>query len=154
VADYLGAAVHCAAGNPVCASAQGVKFGQSTPSATAVADKLPTEPGGYSGYQALFGARYVAPQLGAGKLNLTHNGYAVTNTAGNLVDLSGQQINGAFLTNHPGFPGFSPTASQSLAYIADMQEKRYPGDLRIHLRRARGQGPRDGLHDGARYGCR
>ena len=126
VADYVGAAVHCAAGNAVCASAQGVKFGQTTPTATAVADKLPTEPGGYSGYQALFGARYVAPQLGAGTPNLTHNGYQVTNAAGNLVDLSGQQINGAFLTNHPGFPGFSPTASQSLAYIADMQESGIP----------------------------
>ena len=126
VADYVGAAVHCAAGNAVCASAQGVKFGQTTPTATAVADKLPTELGGYSGYQALFGARYVAPQLGAGTPNLTHNGYQVTNAAGNLVDLSGQQINGAFLTNHPGFPGFSPTASQSLAYIADMQESGIP----------------------------
>lgn len=126
VADYVGAAVHCAAGNAVCANAQGVKFGQSAPSPTAVADKLPTEPGGYAGYQALFGARYVAPQLGGGTPNVTHNGYPVTNAAGNLVDLSGQQINGAFLTNHPGFPGFSPTASQSLAYIADMQESGIP----------------------------
>ena len=82
--------------------------------------------GGYNGYDGLFGARYVAPQLGAGTPNLTHNGYEVTNAAGNLVDLSGQQINGAFLTNHPGFPGFSPTASQSLAYIADMQESGVP----------------------------
>ncbi len=126
VADYVGVAVHCASGNTVCTSAQAVKFGQTAPSASAVADKLPTEPGGYNGYQGLFGARYVAPQLGAGTPNVTHNGYEVTNAAGNLVDLSGQQINGAFLTNHPGFPGFSPTASQSLAYIADMQESGVP----------------------------
>ena len=126
VADYVGVAVHCAAGNTLCTSAQAVKYGQTSPSASAVADKLPTEPGGYNGYDGLFGARYVAPQLGAGTPNLTHNGYEVTNAAGNLVDLSGQQINGAFLTNHPGFPGFSPTASQSLAYIADMQESGVP----------------------------
>ncbi len=57
---------------------------------------------------------------------MTHNGYQVTNAAGNLVDLNGNQINGAFLTNHPGFPGFSPTASQTLAYLADMQEAGIP----------------------------
>ena len=125
-ADYSGVAVHCAAGDALCADAQAVKFGQTSPSPTAVADLLPTEPGGYSGYQALFGHRYVAPQLGQGTANLTRNGYQVTNAAGNLVDLNGNQINGAFLTDHPGFPGFSPTASQSLAYLADMQESGVP----------------------------
>jgi hypothetical protein len=126
VADYIGVAVHCAQGDAICANAQAVRGNQTTPSPTAVPDALPTEPGGYSGYQALFGARYVAPQLGAGTPNVTHNGFAVTNAAGNLVDLNGNQINGAFLTNHPGFPGFSPTASQTLAYIADMQEAGIP----------------------------
>ena len=105
----------------------GVKFGQTSPSPTAVSDLLPDEPGGYSGYQGLFGHRYVAPQLGAGTPNLTHNGYEVTNAAGNLVDLNGNQLNGAFLTNHPGFPGFgSINASQGLAYVADMQEAGVP----------------------------
>ncbi len=51
VADYIGVAVHCAAGNSLCTSAQAVKFGQTSPSASAVADKLPTEPGGYNGYR-------------------------------------------------------------------------------------------------------
>ena len=51
----------------------------------------------------------------------------MTNAAGNLVDLNGNQINGAFLTNHPGFPGFGPiNASQTLAYMADMQESGVP----------------------------
>ena len=126
VADYIGVAVHCAQGDAICANAQAVKFGQTTPSSTAVPDALPTEPGGYKDYQALFGAKYVAPELGAGEPSLFHNGFAVTNSAGNLVDLDGNQINGAFLTNHPGFPGFSPTASQTLAYIADMQEAGIP----------------------------
>jgi hypothetical protein len=126
VADYVGVAVHCAQGSAFCADAKGVKYGQTSPSPTAVTDSLPTEPGGYTGFQGLFGARYVAPQLGAGTSNKTHNGYEVTNSAGNLVDLNGQQINGAFLTNHPGFPGFDPTAPQTLAYAADMLESGVP----------------------------
>ena len=126
-ADYVGIAVHCARHDAFCSSAQGVKFGQTSPSPTAVSDVLPDEPGGYTGFQALIGHRYVAPQLGAGTPNLTHNGHQVTNAAGNLVDLNGNQINGAFLTNHPGFPGFGPiNASQSLAYTADMLESGLP----------------------------
>jgi hypothetical protein len=127
VADYVGLSVHCAKGDSVCSSAKGVKFGQSTPSKTQVADLLPTEPRGYNGFNALHGHRYIAPQLGAGQANLTHNGYKVTDAGGNLVDLAGNQINGAFLTNHPGFPGFSDiSAAQSLAYVADMQETGVP----------------------------
>jgi len=127
VADYVGVAVHCTQGSAFCANAQGIKFGQTSPSPTASADVLPDEPGGYNGFQGLFGHRYVAPQLGAGTPNLTHNGFQVTNAAGNLVDLNGNQINGAFLNNVPGFPGFSTiNASQTLAYLADMQEAGVP----------------------------
>ena len=128
-ADYVGVAVHCAKGaqGAFCRTAKAVKFGQTKPTHTAVPDALPDEPGGYSGFQALFGHRYVAPQLGAGTPNLTHHGFQVTNAAGNLVDLNGNQLNGAFLTNHPGFPGFgSINASQTLAYLADMLEKGVP----------------------------
>jgi hypothetical protein len=125
-ADYVGIGVHCAQGAAFCATAQGIKFGQSTATATAVADLLPDEPGGYTGFQGLFGHRYVAPQLGAGTPNLTRNGFQVTNAAGNLVDENGNQINGAFL-NTPGFPGFGGiNASQSLAYMADMLESNVP----------------------------
>jgi hypothetical protein len=119
-ADYVGIGVHCAKGGVFCAGATGVKYGQTTPASTAVTDSLPDEPGGYTGYQALFGHRYVAPQLGAGAPNVTEDGYQVTNAAGNLVDLNGNQMNGDFLTT-PGFPGFGEiNASQSLAYAADM----------------------------------
>ncbi len=122
-ADYVGLAVHCAQGSAFCADAEAVKYQQTAPSHTAVADVLPDEPGGYTGYQALFGHRYIAPQLGGGTPNVTHRGYQVTNAAGNLVDLNGNQINGAFLTDYPGFPGYSNiNASQSLAYAADMLE--------------------------------
>jgi hypothetical protein len=124
-ADYVGVAVHCAQGDATCADAQAVKYGSSTPSPSAVADVLPTEPGGYAGYQALFGHKYVAPQLGAGTPSLTRNGYPVTDAAGNLTDLNGNPLINAF-ANKPGFPGFSPTATQSLAYLADMQESGIP----------------------------
>ena len=127
VADYVGIGVHCAQGNAFCATATADRGNQTTPSPTAVADVLPDEPGGYSGFQALFGHRYVAPQLGAGTPNVSHNGFQVTNAAGNLVDENGNQINGAFLTNHPGFPGFGPiNAAQTLAYTADMLESGLP----------------------------
>jgi len=126
-ADYIGVAVHCAQHSHLCAGATAVKYGQSSPSPTAVSDLLPDEPGGYTGYQALFGHRYVAPVLGAGTPNVTRNGYGVTNAAGNLVDENGNEIDGAFLTDHPGFPGFSDiNASQTLAYLADMQESGVP----------------------------
>ena len=125
-ADYVGIGVHCAQGAGFCGDATAVKFGQTTPSKTAVSDLLPSEPGGYSGFQALMGHKYVAPQLGAGKLDVTHDGYQVTNAAGNLVDLNGNQINGDFLST-PGFPGFGPiNAAQSLAYAADMLESGVP----------------------------
>jgi hypothetical protein len=126
-ADYVGIGVHCARGSAFCADATGVKFGQSAASATAAADVLPNEPGGYNGFQELFGHRYVAPQLGAGTPSLSRHGFAVTNAAGNLVDLNGNQLNGAFLSNHSGFPGFGPiNASQTLAYMADMLESGVP----------------------------
>ena len=126
-ADYVGVSVHCAQGSAFCAGAKAVKFGQTTASNTAVPDVLPDEPGGYSGFQALFGHRYIAPQLGAGTPNLTHNGFQVTNAAGNLVDLTGNEIDGAFLTNHPGFPGFGDISlAQTLGYTADLLESGVP----------------------------
>jgi hypothetical protein len=113
VAQYVGEAIHCAQGASLCAD-----------SSRPVADALPTEPGGYDGYQALFGAKYVAPAIGGGP-NATHDGYQVTDANGNLVDLDGQTLQESF-THTPGFPGFNPTASQSLAVLADMQEAGIP----------------------------
>jgi hypothetical protein len=123
VADYIGLAVHCAKGSAFCADAEAVKYGQTAPSHTAVPDLLPDQPGGYAGYQALFGHKYIAPQLGAGTPDLIHDGYQVTNAQGNLVDLFGNEIDGAYLTDYPGFPGYDGiNAAQSLAYAADMLE--------------------------------
>jgi hypothetical protein len=113
VAQYVGEAIHCAQGDSICASQPRV-----------VDDKLDTEPGGYNGYQALFGANYIAPAIGGGA-NQSHNGYQVTDANGNLVDLNQQTLTEPF-SNTPGFPGFSPTASQTLAVMADMQEAGIP----------------------------
>ena len=126
-ADYVGVAVHCAQNNAFCTTAKADRGNQTSPSPTAQPDVLPDEPGGYNGFEALFGHKYVAPQLGAGTPNVSKNGYQVTNAAGNLVDLNGNQINGAYVTNYPGFPGFSSiNASQTLAYMADMLETGVP----------------------------
>jgi hypothetical protein len=113
-AAYIGEAIHCAKTDAACMSAN-----------RAVPDSLPTEPGGYRGYSALFGYKYVAPFLSGGKASLTHSGYQVTDSTGAVVDLDGQTITNSF-TGGAGFPGFDPSASQSLAYIADMQEAGVP----------------------------
>jgi hypothetical protein len=135
--DYVGLAVHCAQGNTFCANAQAVKFGQTASSATAVNDALPDEPGGYNGFQAVFGSKYLTPQLdqaanrGDNRKVRGHT-FPVTDASGNLTDLSGNTIRGEFpdtpgATPTPGFPGFGLiTASQSLAYVADMQESGVP----------------------------
>lgn len=104
VADYEGIAVHCAqASDSVC-----------NRSSNAVADSLPDEPKGYTGFEALFGNKFVAPVVGG-------------TGAGNEIvdDLGGTPITDPF-TGTPGFPGFDPTASQTLGYIAAMQEHGVP----------------------------
>jgi hypothetical protein len=123
-ADYVGLGVHCAQGSAFCADAQAIKYNQTTPSPTAVADLLPDEPGGYNGYQALYGSRYLTAQLGGGMANATHDGVPVTDAAGNLTDEFGNTMVGAFTKPaRPGFPGYGGiNAAQSLAYAADMLE--------------------------------
>jgi hypothetical protein len=114
-AKYVGEAVHCATTDTACTGAQ-----------RAVPDKLPTEPGGYDGYSALYGYKYMRPLLtDGGQANLSRNGYPVTDANGDLVDLDGKTMSEAF-GGGPGFTGFSPTATQSLAYVASMQEAGIP----------------------------
>jgi hypothetical protein len=129
--DYVGLGVHCAQTDSFCSTATAIKYGQSTPSNTAVTDSLPDEPGGYSGFQAVFGHKYLQSQLaqaatsGHDRIVGGHT-YKITDTNGNLVDLNGNTIVGQF-THTPGFPGFGPiSATQSLAYVADMQEVGVP----------------------------
>ena len=62
---------------------------------------LPSEPGGYSGYKALFGMKYIIPVLSGGKTSLpVYNG-------------------GAALTGFNQL-GFDPTPNQTLAVVEDM----------------------------------
>ena len=75
----------------------------------------------------MFGAKYIDPVLGAGTPDVTHDGYQITNAAGNMVDLDGNEIDGAFLNNYPGFPGFGEiNAAQTLSYMSDMLESGVP----------------------------
>jgi hypothetical protein len=98
-ADFEGIAVHCAAGSSVCSTANG-----------GAPDVLPDEPGGYTGFNALYGHKFVAP---------------VVSPNGPLTDLDGNVISDG--NGHVGFPGFGGiSASQSLGYVAAMQEHGVP----------------------------
>jgi hypothetical protein len=96
VADFEGIIVHCAKGSPLCAN-------------NAAPDILKDEPGGYTGFTALYGNANVQPQISPG---------------GPVRDLDGNVI--ADSQGNPGFPGFSPTASQTLGYVATMLEAGVP----------------------------
>src|SRR6185312_5247977 len=89
-ADFVGIGIHCAQGNTTCSTAD------------ARPDVLPNEPGGYSGFDALFGHKNVAPQISSN---------------GPLLDLNGNVIQDP--SGHIGFPGFDGmSAATSLGYIA------------------------------------
>ncbi|MGZ4379669.1 MAG: hypothetical protein ACXVRY_16550 [Gaiellaceae bacterium] len=98
-ADYVGIGVHCAQGSDICAASQRPR-----------PDLLADEPGGYNGYQGLFGAKYVNP---------------VIKTNGPMTDLDGNVIKDA--NGHIGFPGFDGMeATVSLSWTAQMQEAGIP----------------------------
>jgi len=99
-ADFVGIAIHCGAGGGVCNGATGAR-----------PDLLPDEPGGYAGYQALFGAKYVDP--------------AINHGAAAVDDIDGNPVTDQF--GNPGFPGFdSMSAANTLGYVAQMQESGVP----------------------------
>jgi hypothetical protein len=99
--DFVGMAIHCAAGGGICSRNAG----------NARADKLPDESGGYVGFQGLFGAKYVNPAITDGQP-------AVNNT-------NGQPITDPF--GQAGFPGFDGMlAKNTLGYVAQMQEAGVP----------------------------
>jgi predicted transcriptional regulator len=97
-ADFVGIGVHCAVGSSLCDAAN-----HGRP------DLLPDEPGGYSGFNGLFGAKYVDPQIGMST----------------PTDLNGNTIQDA--AGHVGFPGFDGMeATVSLSWVAHMQESGIP----------------------------
>ena len=98
-ADFVGVGVHCAQMSSRCSDAN-----HGRP------DLLPDEPGGYTGYNGLFGAKYVDP---------------VIHPNGPMTDLDGNVIGDA--TGHIGFPGFDGMeATVSLSWVAQMQETGIP----------------------------
>ena len=109
---FIGEAVHCGVGDTACEQADG-----------AVTDTPPAanDPGSAT-YKGLFGHKYIAPLIVA-KAHAPAP-YRVADNAGNLVDLDNREI--ADFRGNPGFPGFSPTPSQSLAEVADLQEAGVP----------------------------
>jgi hypothetical protein len=96
-ADFIGESIHCAVGSSLC-----------TPGNGAVADLLPDEPGGYIGFQSLFGAKNIKNAVGGPFKDL--DGNIITNADSGLV----------------GFPGFDPTATQTLGAAATMLERGVP----------------------------
>jgi len=131
VADYEGIAIHCSkATDSVCA------HGSNT-----VADTLTDEPHGYTGFSGLFGNKFVAPAIGG------------TGAGGLMVnDLGGTPITEPY-TGTPGFPGFDPTASQTLGYLAQMQEHGVPvtygyiADAHQNYATSTAAGPGDAAHE-------
>jgi hypothetical protein len=109
---FIGEAVHCGLGDTRCEQANGA----------VVDNPPPANNPGTATYRALFGHKFVQPMVTA---NATApSPYRVADNAGNLVDLDNREL--ADFAGHPGFPGFSPTASQTLSMLASMQEAGVP----------------------------
>jgi hypothetical protein len=111
--DFVGLAVHCAqTANSICAGNEHAR-----------ADQLPDEPGGYTGFEGLFGAKYVNPAICTVSTSNCTNATVNGQTA--LKKLDGTQITDQF--DQPGFPGFDGLfASTTLSYVAQMQEAGIP----------------------------
>jgi hypothetical protein len=127
-ADFIGVAIHCAQGAALCGSAN-----------RGVADVLPAEPGGYAGFNGLFGHKYVAPQISASLPMTDLDGKVIANTAPDG-------------TAYPGFPGFNGTsAAVSLSYVAAMQEHGVPITTAyisaVHENADTGLGPGDPVYE-------
>ena len=99
--DFVGIAIHCAqTTSSKCAG-----------DANAKPDPLTDEPGGYNGFQALYGAKYVDP--------------AITGGAACVNDTAGTPI--ADPDGNCGFPGFDGMLAQNtLGYVEQMQESGVP----------------------------
>jgi hypothetical protein len=98
-ADFVGIGIHCAAGAALCSTGNNGR-----------PDLLPQEPQGYSGFNGLFGHKYVVQQISPN---------------GPLTDLNGNVIQDA--SGNVGFPGFDGMAAAvSLGYVAAMQENGVP----------------------------
>jgi len=98
--DFIGVSIHCALGDPICQS-------NPTLGVVGVNDTLPDEAGGYTGYQALFGLKYINPAL-TGSAN------------GSITDYHGVPLTGFNQLD------FDPTPAQTLAVVEAMLKKGIP----------------------------
>src|SRR5689334_282270 len=98
--DFVGIAIHCASGGGICNGNMSAK-----------ADQFPDEPGGYSGFSGLFGAKYVNPAINGGSPSVNNMfGQPITDPQG-----------------RPGFPGFDgASAANTLGYMLQMQKAGIP----------------------------
>jgi hypothetical protein len=151
--DFEGIAIHCAQADSVSSLGHN---GICSPANGGVTDQLPQEPGGYTGYNALFGAIY-ANQVTSSPGSFTSSTQDANGAAhGNINDLAapvndvygysspgcdfcangtnlgynGQPITTRKITDGSGnsgfVSGFSPTPAQTLGYVASMQEAGVP----------------------------
>ena len=99
--DFVGIAIHCSQDpSSACAGNTNAK-----------PDVLGDEPGGYNGFKALFGAKYVDPAITGGSACVPDTGGGpITDPVGNC-----------------GFPGFDGMlAKNTLGYVESMQENGVP----------------------------
>ena len=93
-ADFMGLAVHCARRSAVCVRSHG-----------SVPDVLRNEPGGYHGFRALYGNKFLQP---------------VISPSGPVRSLGGKVIKDSY--GQIGFPGYDGmTGPNGLSYTLDMQ---------------------------------
>jgi hypothetical protein len=98
-ADFMGLIVHCARGSAVCSRAHGAR-----------PDVLPSEPGGYAGFRALYGNKSIQP---------------VISPSGPFRNLDGAVIKDSF--GDIGFPGYNAMiGTNALAYTLAMQTHGVP----------------------------
>jgi hypothetical protein len=98
-ADFEGLIIHCACGSAVCARSRGGR-----------PDPLPDEPGGYHGYRALFGSKFVQPAISPSGPVRNLDGAVIKDPSGDI-----------------GFPGYNGMiGTNALAYTLDMQTHGVP----------------------------
>ena len=144
VADFEGIAIHCSHADSesggLCSTAHGAQ-----------PDSLPDEPGGYSGFNGLFGGAYANQVVSSpgSFVSSTQDDDGSAGTPGGpginfndvappVKDVFNYSFSGcqfcdqaaaqpiADSTGNSGFPGFSPSAAQTLGYMASMQEAGIP----------------------------
>ncbi|HLH46869.1 MAG TPA: hypothetical protein VKV25_06900, partial [Acidimicrobiales bacterium] len=124
--EYEGLSVHCAQRSAFCAR-----------SSRPVPDRLPDEPGGYHGYQAVFGAKYLNPLLAKDGKPTSLYGKVITDGNG--------------VVGFPGYDSMQPT--NALAYTLDMIKQGIPvtytylTDVHDNAKTGRGMGPGEATYE-------